>query len=53
MLGLRARGYLEVDALENVQRRMEVHAGGVRPSYDTLGHTGYLVFARRAASLSK
>ncbi len=46
---LRRRGYVEVRALENIQRGMEVHAGGVRPSFETLGHTGYLVFARKAA----
>ena len=46
---LRRRGYVEVRALENIQRGMDVHAGGVRPSFDTLGHTGYLVFARKAA----
>jgi|ADurb_Cas_03_Slu_FD_contig_31_2101495_length_2021_multi_5_in_0_out_0_3 tRNA (adenine57-N1/adenine58-N1)-methyltransferase len=45
--GLRDRGYLEVVALENIQRSMEVHPGGVRPSYENLAHTGYLVFARR------
>jgi tRNA (adenine57-N1/adenine58-N1)-methyltransferase len=50
---LRGRGYVEVEAMENLQRRMEVHEAGVRPSYETLGHTGYLVFARRALPLSK
>lgn len=45
---LRRQGYVEVEALENLQRRMEVHEGGIRPSFDALGHTGYLVFARRA-----
>ena len=47
--GLKERGYLQVDALENIQRRIEVHPGGVRPSYENLSHTGYLVFARRPA----
>ncbi len=47
---LRSKGYVEVEALENIQRVMEVHQGGVRPSFDMLGHTGYLVFARRALS---
>ena len=44
---LRRRGYVEIEALENIQRGLEVHDAGVRPSYETLGHTGYLVFARR------
>ncbi len=43
---LRESGFLEVYALENLQRGIEVHEGGVRPSFDMLGHTGYLVFAR-------
>jgi tRNA (adenine57-N1/adenine58-N1)-methyltransferase len=47
--GLRERGYLEVRALENIQRSIEVHHGGVRPSYENLAHTGYLVFGRRPA----
>jgi tRNA (adenine57-N1/adenine58-N1)-methyltransferase len=47
--GLREHGYQQIDALENIQRRIEVHPGGIRPSYDTLGHTGYMVFGRRAA----
>jgi tRNA (adenine57-N1/adenine58-N1)-methyltransferase len=38
---------VEVDALENIQRAIEVHPGGVRPSFEMLGHTGYMVFARK------
>ncbi len=44
---MREEGYADVHALENIQRYMEVHPGGVRPSFDTLGHTGYLVFGRK------
>jgi tRNA (adenine57-N1/adenine58-N1)-methyltransferase len=47
--GLRDRGYVEVTAVENIQRTIDVHPGGVRPSYDNLAHTGYLVFGRRPA----
>lgn len=47
--GLRDHGYLEVHALENIQRSIEVHPGGVRPSYENLAHTGYLIFGRRSA----
>lgn len=46
---LRERGFSEVHALENIQREMEVHKGGVRPSFEMLGHTGYLVFGRKTA----
>ena len=44
---LRGRGYQDVQAIETLQRQMEVHPGGVRPSFEMLGHTGYTVFARK------
>ena len=47
MNGLRDRGYQELVDLENIQRTIEVHAGGVRPYFENLGHTGYMVFGRR------
>lgn len=46
---LREHGYSNVYALENLQRGLEVHPGGVRPSFEMLGHTGYLIFARRTS----
>jgi tRNA (adenine57-N1/adenine58-N1)-methyltransferase len=46
---LREHGYANVHALENMQRGLEVHPGGVRPSFEMLGHTGYLIFARKTA----
>jgi len=46
---LREHGYSDVHALENMQRGLEVHPGGVRPSFEMLGHTGYLIFARRTS----
>ncbi len=36
---LRSSGFIEVVALENIQRTMDVHEGGVRPSFDMLGRT--------------
>ncbi len=47
---LRRKGFVEVRSFENMQREMVVHEMGVRPSYETLGHTGYLVFARKVSS---
>ncbi|MDD1743401.1 MAG: tRNA (adenine-N1)-methyltransferase, partial [Methanomassiliicoccales archaeon] len=44
---LRKRGYVEIEVLENIQRAMEVHESGIRPSFEMLGHTGYLTFARK------
>ena len=44
---MRAADLSEVAAFETIQREMIVHEGGVRPSFDTLGHTGYLAFGRK------
>ncbi|MCL1811497.1 MAG: tRNA (adenine-N1)-methyltransferase [Methanomassiliicoccaceae archaeon] len=46
---LRDKGFAEVYALENIQRGLEVHPGGVRPSFEMLGHTGYLIFGRKTS----
>jgi tRNA (adenine57-N1/adenine58-N1)-methyltransferase len=43
------KGFAEVYALENIQRGLEVHPGGVRPSFEMLGHTGYLIFGRKTS----
>ena len=47
VIALREKGFAEVYALENIQRGLEVHPGGVRPSFEMLGHTGYLIFGRK------
>lgn len=39
--------FIEVKTLENIQREMIVSDRGTRPSFDMLGHTGYLTFARK------
>jgi tRNA (adenine57-N1/adenine58-N1)-methyltransferase len=44
---MREVGLAEIMSLETLQREMVVHEGGVRPSFDMLGHTGYLSFGRR------
>jgi len=46
---MREAGLRDVHALETLQREMVVHPGGVRPSFDMLGHTGYLAFGRRTS----
>ncbi|MCL1979024.1 MAG: tRNA (adenine-N1)-methyltransferase [Methanomassiliicoccaceae archaeon] len=46
---LRDKGFAEVYALENIQRGLEVHPGGVRPAFEMLGHTGYLIFGRKTS----
>jgi tRNA (adenine57-N1/adenine58-N1)-methyltransferase len=43
---LRSLGFASVRALELIERAWEVKERGSRPSFDGLGHTGFLVFAR-------
>ncbi len=47
VLALRERNFVGVKASETMNREMEVHRGGVRPSFEMLGHTGYLIFGRK------
>jgi len=44
---MRASGFEDIFSFETIQREMIVHDGGVRPSFDMLGHTGYLTFGRK------
>lgn len=44
---MRGSGLTEVYSFETIQREMVVHEGGVRPSFENLGHTGYLAFGRK------
>ena len=39
--------FIEVKTFENIQREMIVSKHGTRPSFNMLGHTGYLTFARK------
>ena len=39
--------FIEIKTLENIQREMIVSDRGTRPSFEMLGHTGYLTFARK------
>ena len=39
--------FIEVKTFENIQREMIVSDRGTRPSFNMLGHTGYLTFARK------
>ncbi len=49
VIALRDRGFADVRSMEILRRGMEVHPGGVRPSFEMLGHTGYLAFGRKCA----
>jgi tRNA (adenine57-N1/adenine58-N1)-methyltransferase len=43
---LRARGWAQEYSMETLERQMVVGEHGIRPSFEMLGHTGYLTFAR-------
>jgi tRNA (adenine57-N1/adenine58-N1)-methyltransferase catalytic subunit len=43
--------FIECKTYENIQREMIVSKHGTRPSFDMLGHTGYLTFARKVITL--
>jgi tRNA (adenine57-N1/adenine58-N1)-methyltransferase len=43
--------FIECKTYENIQREMVVSKHGTRPSFEMLGHTGYLTFARKVLSL--
>jgi tRNA (adenine57-N1/adenine58-N1)-methyltransferase len=44
---LEKQKFIEMKTFENIQREMVVSTYGTRPSFDMLGHTGYLTFARK------
>ncbi|UCF12108.1 MAG: tRNA (adenine-N1)-methyltransferase [Thermoplasmatales archaeon] len=44
---LRKHNFIEIKTFENIQRELVVSSHGTRPSFDMLGHTGYLTFARK------
>jgi len=45
---MRGAGFWGVKATELLSREMVVHSGGVRPDFQMLGHTGYIIHGRRA-----
>ncbi|MFO7792818.1 MAG: tRNA (adenine-N1)-methyltransferase [Candidatus Saliniplasma sp.] len=44
---LRKHNYIDIKSFENLEREMIVKEKGVRPSFDMLGHTGYVIVGRR------
>ena len=44
---IKKHNFIEVKTHENIQRKMIVSEQGTRPSFQMLGHTGYLTFARK------
>jgi len=47
VLEIKKQKFIEIKTMENIQREMVVSENGMRPSFDMLGHTGYLTFARK------
>ena len=45
---IKKHGFILIKTTENIQREMVVSKHGTRPSFNMLGHTGYLTFARKA-----
>jgi tRNA (adenine57-N1/adenine58-N1)-methyltransferase len=44
---IKKHNFIEIKTYENIQREMIVSDHGTRPSFNMLGHTGYLTFARK------
>ncbi len=40
-------GFVDIKAFESLEREIKVKEGAVRPSFDMLGHTGYVVVGRK------
>jgi tRNA (adenine57-N1/adenine58-N1)-methyltransferase len=47
MRALHERMFIEIRTVETLQREMQVVEKGIRPSFEMLGHSGYLTFARK------
>ncbi len=45
--GMRKHGYVDIKSFESLERDMVVGDKGVRPSFDMLGHTGYVAVGRK------
>jgi len=43
--------FIECKTYENIQREMIVSSHGTRPSFEMLGHTGYLTFTRKVLTI--
>jgi tRNA (adenine57-N1/adenine58-N1)-methyltransferase len=50
---LRKSGYADIDCVELMIREMEAREGMTRPSMRMIGHTAYLVFARKGEKLQE
>ncbi|MBS3781387.1 MAG: tRNA (adenine-N1)-methyltransferase [Candidatus Thermoplasmatota archaeon] len=46
-LELKGQDYIDIKTFENLERDIVAKQGAVRPSYDVLGHTGYVIIGRK------
>ncbi len=44
---MRKNGFIDIKSFESLERDMVIGDRGVRPSFDTLGHTGYVAVGRK------
>ena len=44
---LKKQKFIEIKTIENIQRDLVITENGTRPSFNMLGHTGYITFARK------
>jgi tRNA (adenine57-N1/adenine58-N1)-methyltransferase len=50
---LKKSGYADIDCVELLIRNMEAREGMTRPSMRMIGHTTYLVFARKVQKIQE
>lgn len=48
-LALASAGFVDLKTIELIEREHAIREGASRPSFEMLGHTGYLTFARKPA----
>jgi tRNA (adenine57-N1/adenine58-N1)-methyltransferase len=46
--GLKEEGFVAIETIESIMRRFQVERGKTRPETLMTGHTGYIVFAKKA-----
>ncbi len=51
VISLKTKPFIEIHTFETLQRELVVKPGSVRPSFDMLGHTGYITVARKVLEM--
>jgi tRNA (adenine57-N1/adenine58-N1)-methyltransferase len=50
-IGLKSNSFIDIDCVELMLRSIEAREGMTRPSMRMIGHTTYLIFARKSSFL--